>query len=105
PYSLVAIHCSEEEYKMAYLLNLHIGTKFVRRSVDLDFSSAGSFVTFPIYDFEDTQKSNSYYLVANSCRMEEAGIYSSGGLFASVVSDKSKTYYLLPEFKKVDYFL
>ena len=30
---------------------------------------------------------------------------SSGGLFAEMVSEKSTVHYLLPELKKVDYFL
>lgn len=105
PFTLVAIHCSEEEYKLAYLLNLHLGTKFARRSLDLDFSSDGSLVNYPIYDYEDAFKYTSYYLVVNSCRVEEASLQSSDGLFARMTSKKSKVHYLLPEFKKVDFFL
>lgn len=104
-YSLVAIHCSEEEYKLAYLLNAHLGTRFKRRNVDLDFSNEGLVATYPIYDFEDVHKYNSYHLVANRCRVEEAEILGAIGLFATGVSEKAKTHYLLPEFKKVDYFL
>ncbi len=105
PYTLVAIHCSEEEYKIAYLLNLHLDIKFIRRAVDLDFSSQGLMVTFPIYDFEDANKFTGYHLVANSCRSEDASLQSSNGLFALMAPNESKIHYLLPEFKKVDYFL
>jgi|SRR5690554_899464 len=105
PYTLVAIHCSEEEYKLAYLLNVHLGTRFKRRVSDLDFSSEGLLVTYPIYDFVDVNKYNNYHLVANRCRIEEAVLQSAVGLFATGVSEKAKTHFLLPEFKKVDYFL
>ena len=105
PYTLVAIHCSEEEYKLAYLLNVQLGTRFKRRSKDLDFSSNGLLVTYPMYDFEDIQKHNSYHLVANRCRFEDTALQSSIGLFATDVCEKAKTHYLLPEFKKVDYIL
>lgn len=105
PYTLVAIHCSEEEYKLAYLLNVRLGTRFKRRPTDLDFSSDGSLVTYPIYDFEDVQKYNSYHLVANRCRFEDTTLQCAIGLFAADVSEKAKTHYLLPEFKKVDYIL
>lgn len=105
PYTLVAIHCSEEEYKLAYLLNAQLGTRFKRRSSDLDFSEDGFVVTYPIYDFEDIQKYNSFQLVANRCRFENIALNSPIGLFANGVSEKAKTHYLLPEFKKVDYIL
>lgn len=105
PFTLVAFHCSEEEFKIAYLLNVHLGTKFIRRVADLDYSSDGLLVTFPIYDFEDTNKYNCYHLVANRCRSEEASLQSAVGLFVSGVSQKTRIHYLLPEFKKTDYFL
>lgn len=105
PFALIAIHCSEEEYKVAYLLNAQLGTKLKRRSSDLDYSNDGVIVTYPIYDFEDTQKYNSYQLVANKCRFENLSIHSPLGLFDTGVSEKAKTHYLLPECKKVDYIL
>lgn len=105
PYTLVAIHCSEEEYKLAYLLNANLRTRFIRRQSDLDFSSDGLVVTYPIYDFEDVQNYNTYQLVSNSCRIEDSFLSSAVGLFETGVSEKTKTHYLLPEFKKVDYFL
>ncbi len=105
PFALVAIHCSEEEYKVAYLLNTQLGTKLKRRSSDLDFSNNGLIVTYPIYDFEDTQKYSSYQLVANKCRFENLSLHSPLGLFDTGVSEKEKTHYLLPEYKKVDYIL
>ena len=105
PFTLVAIHCSEEEYKLAYLLNVHLDTKFTRRAKDLDFSSNGLLVRFPIYDFEDGHKSNCYHLVANRCQSVETSLQSTIGLFESEASEKIKTHYLFPEFKNADYFL
>ena len=99
PYTLLAIHCSEEEYKLAYLLNLHLGIKLTRRPVDLDFSIKGALVAFPLYDYEDTDQYTSYYLVSNCSQLE--GANSPEGLFATA----SDTFYLIPELKKVDYFL
>lgn len=104
PYTLVAIHCSEDEYKLAYLLNLHLGMKLARRKVDLDFSNKGMLVTFPLYNYENISQYTNYYLVSNRCRFEEASSNSSDGLFAAA-SEKSSTQYLIPELKKVDYFL
>ena len=105
PFTLIAIHCSEEDYKLAYLLNQHLGTGFKRKKVDLDFSANGLKINFPLYDFEDKKKHFHYYLVANSCHSVEENLLNSPGLFAALVSDKATTHFLLPEFKNVDYFL
>ena len=105
PYTLIAIHCSEEAYKMAYLMNSHLNLRLKRKQTDLDFSTEGLLITFPLYDFEDVHKYTHFYLIANKCKSVEAGLQSSGGLFAEMVSEKSTVHYLLPEFKKGDFFL
>lgn len=104
-FTLIAVHCSEEDYKLAYLLNRQLGIKFKRKKTDLDFSTAGLLITFPIYDFQDVHKYNHFYIVANKCRSVDATLQSSGGLFSETLTEKSTVHYLLPEFKKVDYFL
>ncbi|MCB0466082.1 MAG: IPExxxVDY family protein [Aequorivita sp.] len=105
PYTLIAVHCGEEAYKVAYLMNQYLNTRFKRRRIDVDFASEGMMVTFPIFDFLDALNYSQFYLVANKCRTIEAGLQSSGGLFSEVGSEKATDYFLLPEFKKVDYFL
>ncbi|MEM0517530.1 MULTISPECIES: IPExxxVDY family protein [Aequorivita] len=105
PFELIAIHCSEEDYKLAYLMNRNLNMRLKRSKTDLDFSSNGLLITFPLYEFEDVHKYTHFYLVANKCKSVEAGLQSSDGLFAEMLSEKSRTHYLLPEYKKVDYFL
>lgn len=105
PFTLIAIHCTTEDYKLAYLLNQHLGTRFKRKKVDLEFSTNGLSIAFPLYDFEDGKKHFHYYLVANACLSLEEELQNSVGLFAALISEKATTHYLLPEFKNVDYFL
>lgn len=104
-FTLIAIHCSEEAYKMAYLMNQHLNLGLKRKRKDLDFSTEGLLITFPLYNFEDAHKYTHFYLVANKCKSVEASLQSSGGLFAELVSEKSTVHYLIPEFKKIDYIL
>lgn len=104
-FTLLGLHCSEEDYKLAYLLNQHLNTRFKRKRIDLDFSTEGLLITFPIYQFEDAFKYSNFYLVTNKCRSTEASLQSSGGLFSDVFSEKETIRYLLPELKNVDYFL
>jgi hypothetical protein len=105
PFTLIAVHCSEEDYKVAYLMNKHLNTRFKRRKVDIDLPSEGMMVNFPIFDFEDELNYSQFYLIANKCRTVEATLQSSGGLFSEVNSEKATDTFLLPEYKKVDYFL
>lgn len=103
-YSLIAIHCSEEAYKMAYILNKYVGLRLQRRKEDLEFSNKGQDALFSLFEFEDDVQYTTYYLVANKCRMEIAHSQASSGLF---IDDLPETVvsYLLPEHKRADYFL
>lgn len=105
PFTLVAIHSSEEEYKVAYLMNQHLNTRFKRRRIDIDLPSKSLMITFPIFDFLDELNYSQYHLVSNKCRTVEASLQSSGGLFSEIDSEKATNHFLLPELKKVDFFL
>ncbi len=104
-FSLVAIHCSEEAYKLAYLLNHKLNLSLHRRNSDLEFSNDNLDVSFPIFDFEDEFQYTNYYLVANKCKSKIAAVASEGELFAEAVSERSVVSHLLPEFSNADFFL
>ncbi len=104
-FSLIAIHCSEEPYKMAYMLNKHVSLQLKRKPLDLDFSNNGLDVTFSIFEYEDELSYILYNLVSNKSKSLSAKVHSSGGLFDEIASEKTVTTYLLNEFKNVDFFL
>jgi len=104
PFSLIAIHCSEEAYKMAYLLNKIVGLHLHRREVDLEYSNNGLEITFALYEYENEMQYTTYNLVENKCKSVVANVQSSSGLFSNTASETVTTY-LLPEYKKVDFFL
>ena len=104
-FSLIAIHCSEEPYKMAYMLNKHMSLRLSRKKLDVDFSSQGLDISFPLFEYEDELSYISYNLVSNKNKSLTAKFQSSGGLFSDVSSEKTITTFLLKEFKNVDYFL
>lgn len=104
-FSLVAVHCSEEAYKMAYLLNRYLSLQLKRKPVDLDFSNDGLEVTFPIFEYENELKYTVFHLVANKCKSIMAKLQSSGGLFGEQEDEKIVWTYLLPEFRNVDFLL
>ena len=104
-YTLLAIHCSEDPYKLAFMLNKNLAIQLKRKSIDLDFSNKGLEVTFPIFDYKNKLNHSFFHLVANKCFSRSAKVHSSGGLFEDIESEKTITTYLLPEFKTVDFIL
>ena len=104
-FSLVAIHCSEEAYKVAYLINRHLKLCLKRRKQDLLISNKGQDMNFPIFHFEDQFQYTDYHLVSNRSKAKITNEAIENGLFAGTISEKSVTTYVLPEFKKADFFL
>ncbi|MEM7085870.1 MAG: IPExxxVDY family protein [Bacteroidota bacterium] len=104
-FSLVAIHCSEEAYKVAFLINQHLKLNLKRRKSDLYFSEKDMEVSVPIFQFEDQFQYTNYHLVSNKCKSKVVNSDSESGLFAGTNSEKTVMIHLLPEFKNADFFL
>jgi hypothetical protein len=104
-FSLLAIHCSEEAYVIAYLLNKHLGFQLKREQLDLNYVNNGLEASFPLFQYENSLQYITYNLVANKCKSVAAYVNSSGGLFNDDASEKTVITYLIPEYSKVDYFL
>jgi hypothetical protein len=101
-YSLLAIHCTIEDYRVAYLLNKKLQISLQRKPQDLDFKYTAS--SFSIYEWEDKNQRMIWNLVSNVCKKEEEIITSSGSLFETQ-SNILRTHNLIPEYKKVNYLL
>ncbi len=104
-FSLIAIHCSEEDYKMAYLLNSHLDLGLRRELVDLEYSREGREATFSLFQFKSELQYTTYDLVTNKCKSLVLNTQGPNDLFSGGGSEKNVTTYLLPELKKVDFFL
>jgi hypothetical protein len=101
-YKLIAIHCRLEDYRLAYLLNQNLELNLERKSDDLDFKYLES--SYSIFEWNNTAQYVTWNLVSNICRKEEDSLYSTGTLFET--SEKVlKTFNLISELKKVDYFI
>ena len=98
-YTLIGIHSTLEEYKLAYLLNKQLKTKFVRANYNLDFENKNNNASFSIYEFLNKKFSHNWFLISNQYTNSSVGI--STGLFQT----NEITTYLIPEKKKVDFFL
>lgn len=101
-FSLIAIHCRLEDYRLAYLLNKHLNISLMRKAQDLDYNFLES--SYAIYEWNDSNYQTTWNLISNVCKKEEESLQSSGSLFGNE-KKVLKTYHLLPEFKKVDFFI
>lgn len=101
-FSLLAMHCSLEEYRVAYLLNSFLNINLKRLPKDLDFEYTTA--QYPIYEWEDEEQLIVWNLFSNICKKEEESLTSSGSLFTN--QDKIvRSFNLIPEYKNVNYLL
>lgn len=101
-FSLLAIHCRLEDYRLAYLLNKYLGLRLERKEKDLDYNYFAS--SYSIYEWENERLDTIWNLVSNICKKEEAALQSSGSLFNNPTT-VIRTHNLLPELKSVDYLI
>ena len=101
-YSLMAIHCTIEDYRVAYLLNQYLNINLVRKVQDLDFKYIAA--SYSIYEWADKNQLITWNLVSNVCKKEEDSLTSTGSLFNSP-NKIIRTHNLIPEYKKVNYLL
>ncbi|WP_412987245.1 IPExxxVDY family protein [Pontimicrobium sp. IMCC45349] len=101
-YSLFAIHCTIEDYRLAYLLNQFLGIQLKRNPQDLDYEYISA--SYSLFDWQDERQLTNWHLVSNVCKKEEDSVISSGSLFNSPNKIIVK-HNLIPEYKNVNYFL
>ena len=98
-YSLLGIHTTLEDYKLAYVLNHHLGVRFNKASFNLDFENEKSDASFSIYTYENSTHNSEWYLISNSEKKENK-VQEEGLLLSTEIKN-----YLIPEKKKIDFFV
>lgn len=104
PFKLIAIHCSSEEYKLAFLLNRHLNLRLARTRKDHDYTSRAVRAEFALYRFNNEKQYCDYYMISNKFRVESRTTSGAGSLFGEETMD-SNLIYLLPQYKNVDFLL
>lgn len=103
-FRLIAIYCNIEAYRMAYLVNEFLGLQLKRERKDVDFNHKSLEAFYAHFSFKDIAKHRSYHLVANKFKGEPKKVLSSGSLFEEE-EVRPLQVNLVPEYKKVDFFL
>ncbi|QBZ97001.1 IPExxxVDY family protein [Flavobacterium sangjuense] len=103
-YQLIAIHSTLEDYRLAYYINQNLPINLKKGNCNIQISNKEGETQFTRFVFEDS-KDISWNLVQNQNDVFVPSQNSNQGLFAESNNKFSTKIYLIPEFKKVDYFL
>lgn len=100
-YTLIGIHTSLEDYRLAYLLNKTLNIQFRRYKEDLDLIEKSEKSSFSIFIFDDIKNMTTWTLISNKNIPTENISEPTDSLFGRV----QKSVFLIPEKRTVDYLI
>lgn len=104
-YQLVAIHTSLEDYRLAYFINQKLPINLRSNKNEIHINIKEGETNFSRFYYYDKEKEISWDLIQNKNEVIQKKKESSQNLFSNLNMEVSTKVFLLPEFKKVDYFL
>jgi hypothetical protein len=104
-YHLIALHTPLEDYRLAYFLNKELGIGLYKSKFDIPLQIKKVKTSFVRFTFEDEKKVIIWDLVKNKNEVENIENINTTDLFSNSKNSFSSSAYLLPEYKKVDFFV
>jgi hypothetical protein len=104
-YSLIAIHTSLEDYRLAYFINQKIHVNLSKSSKEIQISVKEGETHFSRFHYYEEKKEISWDLIQNKNEVIQQQNEENQSLFSNFNLEVATKVYMLPEFKKVDYFL
>jgi len=104
-YQLIAIHTSLEDYRLAYFINQKLPINLSKSNCEIQINIKEGETNFSRYFYHDTEKEISWNLIQNKNEVIQQKKENNQNLFSNINMEVSTKVFLLPEFKKVDYFL
>lgn len=104
-YYLMAIHTSLEDYRLAYFINKNLPINLSKNKNEIHVQTKEGEANFSRFYYYDAEKTVSWNLIQNKNEIISVSRNNSQDLFSNETSEVSTTIHLLPEFKKVDFFL
>lgn len=98
-YTLLGIHTPLDDFKLAYMLNKNLEIQLTRANYELDFEENKNKSSYPVFEFYDKEFDINWFLIANIFR----GKRETNNI--SLFEESYVKTYLIPEKKKVDFFL
>ena len=104
-YYLIAIHTSLEDYRLAYFINQKLPVNLSKSENEIQIKIKEGEINFSRFYYNDEEKTASWNLIQNVNEVIHIKDGNTQNLFSNVTMEVATKAFLLPEFKKVDYFL
>jgi hypothetical protein len=104
-YHLIAIHTVLEDYRLAFFINQQLPINLSKSKNEIQINIEEGETHFSRFYYYDIENAVSWNLIQNKNEVIQQKEENSTNLFASLTLEVSTKVFLLPEFKKVDYFI
>jgi hypothetical protein len=104
-YHLIAIHTTLEDYRLAYFINQHLPVNLSKSNEEILISIKEGETQFSRFYFDDEDNFVSWNLIQNKNEVIGRNEIINQDLFSNSSQEVATKVFLLPELKKVDYFL
>src|SRR6187431_128137 len=104
-YSLIAIHTSLEDYRLAYFINQKLQLNLKKSEKEIQITVKEGEAHFSRFHYYDKKKDISWDLIQNKNDVIQQQRDQNQSLFSNIDLEITTKVYMLPEFKKVEYFL
>ncbi|OOG63136.1 IPExxxVDY family protein [Flavobacterium sp. A45] len=104
-YSLIAIHTSLEDYRLAYFINQKLHVNLNKSIKEIQITVKEGEAHFSRFHYYEKKKEISWDLIQNKTEVIQQQKEENQSLFSNINLEVLTKVYMLPEFKKVDYFL
>ena len=104
-YYLIAIHTSLEDYRLAFFINQKLPINLSKSKNEIQINIKEGETKFSRYCYHNIEKAISWNLIQNKGEVVQQKKDNGQNLFSNLTLEVATKVYLLPEFKKVDYFL
>lgn len=104
-YYLIAIHTSLEDYRLAFFINQNLPINLSKSENEIQINIKEGETNFSRFYYNDMESAITWNLIQNKNEVVQYKKGTTQNLFSDVTMEVATKVFLLPEFKKVDYFL
>lgn len=104
-YHLIAIHTSLEDYRLAYFINQNLPINLSKSKDEIQINIKEGETNFSRFYYYDSENAISWNLIQNKNEVFQQKKDTDQNLFSDLTQGIATKVYLLPEFKKADFFL
>jgi hypothetical protein len=104
-YHLIAIHTNLEDYRLAYFINQKLQINLSKNKNEIQINIKEGETHFTRFFYHSLEKEIYWNLIQNKNEIIQQKNDTNQNLFSNITLEVLTKVYLIPEFKKVDYFL